>query len=144
LELALTTNIRNMNSALNTPSDSDSPTTSQSSNLNREPITRRAATIILLSLPVVFAAPIILAGFSLMPRADIDGILGLHLIIGRNISDGALPFLNPYMYMLSAPLLLATIYSGALHPPSWLFAVFSPTTSADLFIITSYYVALVG
>ncbi len=131
-----------MNSAVNTPLDSDTPTTSQSSNLNREPITRRAATIILLLLPVVLAAPIILAGYSLMPRADIDGILGLHLIIGRNISDGAPPFLNPYM--LSAPLLFATIYSGALYPPSWLFAVFSPTTSADIFIITSYYIALVG
>jgi len=142
LELAIITNTINMNSAVNTPLDSDSHTISQSSNLNREPITRRAATIILLLLPVVFAAPIILAGYSLMPRADIDGILGLHLIIGRNISDGAPPFLNPYM--LSAPLLFATIYSGALYPPSWLFAVFSPTTSADIFIITSYYIALVG
>jgi hypothetical protein len=92
--------------------------------------------------PVVFAAPIILAGYSLMPRADMDGTLGLHLIVGRNIAEGALPFLNPYM--LSAQLLFSTIYSGALYPPSWLFALFSPVTSTDIFIITSYYVALFG
>jgi hypothetical protein len=92
--------------------------------------------------PVVFAAPIILAGYSLMPRADIDGTLSSHLIIGRNIADGSTPFLNPYM--LSTPLLFATIYSGALYPPSWLFAVFSPTTSTDIFIITSLYIALFG
>lgn len=98
--------------------------------------------IILLLLPVVFAGPIILAGYSLMPLADIDGILGLHLVVGRNISGGATPFSNPYM--LSAPLLFATIYSGALYPPSWLFALLSPTTSTDIFIITSYYLALFG
>jgi hypothetical protein len=131
-----------MDSAVNTPLNSDSPTTSQSINLNREPITRRAATIILLLLPVVFAAPIILAGYSLTPRADMDGTLGLHLTIGRNIAEGAPPFLNPYI--LSAPLLFATVYSGALYPPSWLFAIFSPTTSTDIFIITSYYIALFG
>jgi Bacterial membrane protein YfhO len=131
-----------MNSAVDTPFDSDNSTSSQSSNLNRESITRITAAIILLLAPVVFAAPIMLAGYSLMPRADINGILGLHLIIGRNIADGSLPFLNPYM--LSAPLLLTTIYSGALYPPSWLFAVFSPTTSTDIFVITSYYIALVG
>jgi len=131
-----------MNSAVNTPFASDNSTTSQPNNFHRELITRRTATIILLLAPIVFATPIILAGYSLMPFADMDGTLGLRLIIGRNISDGALPFLNPYM--LSAPLLFATIYSGALYPPSWLFAVFSPTTSADIFIITSYYVALVG
>ncbi|MBO0724521.1 MAG: hypothetical protein J2P52_02890 [Blastocatellia bacterium] len=66
----------------------------------------------------------------------------MHLVIGRNIADGGLPFLNPYL--LSAPLLLSTIHAGALYPLSWLFAFFSPTTSTDIFVITSFYIALAG
>jgi 4-amino-4-deoxy-L-arabinose transferase-like glycosyltransferase len=131
-----------MESADNTRFDSDNSTSSQSSALYREPITRAAAAIILLSAPVLFAAPIILAGHSLTPRADMDGTLGLHLVIGRDIAEGVLPFLNPYL--LSAPLLFATIHAGALYPPSWLFALFSPTTSTDIFVITSFYIALAG
>jgi hypothetical protein len=131
-----------MESAVNTRIDSDNSMSSQASALYQEPITRRTATIILLLAPVIFAAPIILAGHSLTPRPDIDGTLGLRLIVGRDISEGAFPFLNPYG--MSAQLLFATVYSGALYPPSWLFTVFSPTTSTDIFIITSFYVALVG
>src|SRR5215470_5583859 len=107
-----------MNSAVNSPAASDNPPSYKPVNFYREPISRRAAAIMLLLLPIVFAAPIMLAGYSLTPPADMGGVLGLHLAVGRNIVEGALPFLNPYI-LSAAPLLFATISSGALYPPSW-------------------------
>lgn len=103
---------------------------------------RAAAIAALILLPVIYFAPVVISGLSLAPGDGLSQNLGVRVLIGQMLRDGQLPLWNPYI-LAGAPL-LASIYPGALYPPNWLFALFSPVTAMNLVVITTYHLALIG
>jgi hypothetical protein len=99
-----------------------------------------AATMIL--LPLVFFYPATIGKIMLAPGDGWSQILGIRILIGEVIKNGQLPLWNPYIFC-GMPL-MAALQPGALYPPTWLFAVFSPKVAMNWMVITTYHVALIG
>lgn len=68
--------------------------------------------------------------------------LGVRVLVGEMIRQGEWPLWNPYIF--AGTPLLASIYPGALYPPNWLFALFSPGVAMNLAVLTTYHLALIG
>jgi hypothetical protein len=64
------------------------------------------------------------------------------VLLGRMISHGQLPLWNPYIF--GGMPLLANVYTGALYPPNWLFAVLSPAVALNALMITTIHLSLIG
>src|SRR5262245_32225207 len=99
-----------------------------------------AATLTL--LPLLYFYPAVMGKIMLAPGDGWTQILGIRILIGEMIRNGQLPLWNPYVFC-GMPL-LAAIQPGALYPPTWLFAFFSPTAAMNLMVITTYHIALIG
>ena len=79
---------------------------------------------------------------SLLPGDGLSQNLGVRVLIGQMLRSGQLPLWNPYI-LAGAPL-LASVYPGALYPPNWVFALFSPATAMNIVVVTTYHLALIG
>ncbi|MCI0524688.1 MAG: YfhO family protein, partial [Acidobacteria bacterium] len=99
-----------------------------------------AATLIL--LPLIYFYPAVLGDITLVPGDGLTQNLGVRVLIGRMLADGQLPLWNPYIF--AGMPLLAGIYPGALYPPNWLFAFFSPATAMNIVVITTYHLTIIG
>src|SRR5882672_12556368 len=99
-----------------------------------------AATLTL--LPFIYFYPAAMGKIMLSPGDGWSQILGIRILIGEMIRNGQLPLWNPYIFC-GMPL-MAAIQPGALYPPTWLFAIFSPKTAMNWMVITTYHVALIG
>lgn len=113
---------------------------SQITNADRNP--RIAVALTLFLLPLVYFFPAVIGKVTLAPGDGWTQILGIRVLIGQMLSQGELPLWNPYIF--AGMPLLASIQPGALYPPTWLFAVFSPQTAMNLLVLTTYHVALFG
>lgn len=103
---------------------------------------RIVAAVVLLLLPILYFAPVIFGGMSLLPGDGLSQNLGVRVLIGQMLRSGQLPLWNPYI-LAGAPL-LASVYPGALYPPNWVFALFSPATAMNIVVVTTYHLALIG
>ena len=104
---------------------------------------RRALTAAaLILLPLIYFFPAIIGMITLVPGDGLTQNLGVRVLIGQMLRAGHLPLWNPYM--LAGTPLLASIYPGALYPPNWLFALFSPTTAMNIVVITTYHLTIIG
>jgi hypothetical protein len=99
-----------------------------------------AATLIL--LPLVYFYPAVIGQIALVPGDGLTQNLGVRILIGQMLRAGQLPLWNPYIF--AGTPLLASIYPGALYPPNWLFALFSPVTAMNIVVITTYHLTLIG
>jgi hypothetical protein len=99
-----------------------------------------AATLTL--LPLVFFYPATIGEIMLAPGDGWSQILGIRILVGEVIKNGQLPLWNPYIFC-GMPL-MAALQPGALYPPTWLFAIFSPKAAMNWMVITTYHVALIG
>jgi len=99
-----------------------------------------AATLIL--LPLIYFFPAVIGKIALVPGDGLTQNLGVRVLIGQMLRDGYLPLWNPYIF--AGTPLLASIYPGALYPPNWLFALFSPVTAMNIVVITTYHLTIIG
>src|SRR5262245_1973004 len=99
-----------------------------------------AAALIL--LPLIYFYQAALGMITLVPGAGLTQNLGLRILIGQMLRDGYIPLWNPYIF--AGTPLLASVYSGALYPPNWLFALLPPTTAMNVVVITTYHLAIIG
>ena len=99
-----------------------------------------AAMLIL--LPLIYFFPAVIGKITLVPGDGLTQNLGVRVLIGQMLRDGHLPLWNPYIF--AGTPLLASIYPGALYPPNWLFALFSPTTAMNIVVITTYHLTIIG
>ena len=106
-------------------------------------LSSKSITILLLSLlPFIYFYPAVLGDITLLPGDGWLQNLGVRLFIGEQLRRGELALWNPYIF--AGMPLLASVYPGALYPPNWLFAVFAPKLAANLVVITTFHVALIG
>jgi len=103
---------------------------------------RIVTAVTLTLLPILFFYPAVLGEIMLAPGDGWSQILGVRILIGEMIRNGQLPLWNPYIFC-GMPL-LAAIQPGALYPPAWLFAIFSPKAAMNWMVITTYHIALIG
>jgi hypothetical protein len=103
---------------------------------------RLAVAALLALLPLLYFYPAALGQLSLVPGDGWTQNLGVRVLIGQMIAQGTLPLWNPYIF--AGTPLLASIYPGALYPPNWLFALFSPGVAINLVVITTFHLALIG
>ncbi len=103
---------------------------------------RLAAFLALIALPLIYFLPAVLGKITLVPGDGLTQNLGVRVLLGHMIAEGQLPLWNPYIF--AGMPLLASIYPGALYPPNWVFAFFSPTTAMNIVVITTYHLALIG
>ena len=104
--------------------------------------TRLIVAVVLVLLPLVYFFPAVIGEVTLAPGDGWTQIFGIRVLIGQMLRDGQLPLWNPYIF--AGMPLLASIHPGALYPPTWLFAVFSPATAMNIVVITTYHLALIG
>lgn len=113
--------------------------------LNRIPnplTTRLAVAATLFLLPLLYFWPAVIGKVTLAPGDGWTQNFGIRILIGQLLSGGQLPLWNPYLF--AGMPLLANIQAGALYPPNWLFAIFSPQLAINLVVITTYHIALAG
>jgi hypothetical protein len=103
---------------------------------------RLAIAVALILLPMVYFLPVFIWNLTLVPGDGLTQNFGVRILIGQMIAAGQLPLWNPYIF--AGTPLLASIYPGALYPPNWVFAVFSPTVAMNIVVITTYHLALIG
>ncbi|HKQ73498.1 MAG TPA: YfhO family protein [Blastocatellia bacterium] len=102
----------------------------------------RIVAVILLLLPLIYFWPAV-AGVNLLAMGDgWSYSLLMKALCGRMLAQGTLPLWNPYLFGGSP--LLAGIQPGALYPPNWLFAIFSPGVAMNIVVITTYHLSMVG
>ncbi|HEY9430105.1 MAG TPA: hypothetical protein VI260_01320, partial [Blastocatellia bacterium] len=99
-----------------------------------------AAALIL--IPLLYFFPAVIGKITLVPGDGLTQNLGVRILIGQMLRDGYLPLWNPYIF--AGTPLLASVYPGALYPPNWLFALFSPATAMNVVVITTYHLTIVG
>ncbi len=100
-----------------------------------------SAAVIILA-PLIYFYPAVLGQVTLAPGDGWSQIFGIRVLIGQMLRQGWLPLWNPYIF--AGMPLLASIQPGALYPPTWFFAVFSPQAAMNLMVITTYHLALLG
>lgn len=98
--------------------------------------------ILLVILPLIYFYPALTGEVALAQGDGWTQNLGVRVLIGRMIGSGQLPLWNPFIF--AGTPLLASIYPGALYPPNWLFAIFSPGVAMNLVVITTWHLALIG
>ncbi len=108
----------------------------------RSLISRSAALILLVLLPIIYFYPALAGEVSLAPGDGWTQNLGVRVLVGRMIAGGHLPLWNPLIF--AGMPLLAGVYPGALYPPNWLFAVFSPGLAMNIVVMTTFHLALIG
>ena len=131
-----------MASDLNPISHSMYPATGLIKKDERELIPRSVSVTTLALLPIIYFAPALLAGYSVISSDGAKDFLSGHILIGKMIAAGQAPIWNPYIFG-GAPL-LGSGHPGAFYPPNWIFAILSPVTSINLLIIATFYLALIG
>ena len=112
--------------------------------LNLKSVTGSRVPVIaaLLLMPVIYFYPVITSHVTLLPGDGWTQIFGIRMLTGKLIAQGMLPLWNPYVF--GGMPLLASIQPGALYPPSWLFAIFTPRAAMNVMVITTYHLALIG
>jgi hypothetical protein len=106
-------------------------------------LSSKSITILLLGLlPLLYFYPVVLGQITLLPGDGWLQNLGVRLFIGERLRRGELALWNPLIF--GGMPLLASVYPGALYPPNWLFAVFGPKLAANLAVLTTYHIALIG
>jgi hypothetical protein len=98
--------------------------------------------ILLFLLPFIYFYPAVTGEITLLPGDGWLQNLGVRVFIGERLRHGELALWNPYIF--AGMPLLASVYPGALYPPNWLFAILDPKLAANLVVITTYHIALVG
>ena len=98
--------------------------------------------LVILIAPLIFFWPAV-AGQNVLAIGDgWSYSLLMKALCGRMLAQGILPLWNPYSFGGSP--LLAGVQPGALYPPNWLFAIFSPGVAMNVVVITTYHVAMTG
>src|SRR5262245_11757343 len=103
---------------------------------------RIATAVTLILLPLLYFFPAVIGKITMVPGDGLTQNIGVRILIGQMLRAGHLPLWNPYIF--AGTPLLASIYPGALYPPNWLFALFSPTTAMNIVVITTYHLAIIG
>src|SRR5581483_2898617 len=93
-------------------------------------------------LPLIYFYPAVIGKVALAPGDVWISNLGVRVLLGRMLAAGQLPLWNPYIF--GGMPLLANVYTGALYPPNWIFAVFSPAVALNALMISTCHLALVG
>lgn len=106
------------------------------------PPTKFVVALTLFLLPFLYFYPVTLGQITLLPGDGWLQNLGVRVFIGAALRRGELALWNPLIF--GGMPLLASVYPGALYPPNWLFAVFAPKLAANLVVLTTYHIALVG
>ena len=95
-----------------------------------------------LLLPVIWFLPAVLGRTTFAHGDAWISNLGVRVLLGRLLAAGQLPLWNPYTF--GGMPLLANVYTGALYPPNWLFAVFAPAVALTVLMVTNAQLALTG
>jgi hypothetical protein len=103
---------------------------------------RIAVAIAIVVLPLAYFYPALTGEVALVQGDGWTQNLGVRVLTGRLIAAREWPLWNPYIF--AGTPLLASIYPGALYPPNWLFALFSPGVAMNAVVITTYHLALWG
>lgn len=103
---------------------------------------RALATLVIALLPLLYFYPAVKGELALVQGDGWTANLGLRILTGQSLAQGQLPLWNPYIF--AGMPLLASVYTGALYPPNWLFALFPPGVAMNLVVITTYHLALAG
>jgi len=103
---------------------------------------RVGLALVLLLIPLVYFFPAVRGQVLLAPGDGWSQIFGIRVLIGQMLRAGQLPLWNPYIF--GGMPLLASIQPGALYPPTWLFAVFTPKLAMNALVISTYHLALIG
>ena len=96
----------------------------------------------LVCLPLLYFYPAVIGEVLLAPGDGWAQNLGVRVLIGQMIARGEVPLWDPYIF--AGMPLLASVYPGALYPPNWVFALFSPGVAVNVVVITTYHLALIG
>src|SRR5437868_1310318 len=80
--------------------------------------------VALIFLPLIYFYPAVTGQIALAPGDVWISNLGVRVLLGRLLAQGQLPLWNPYIF--GGMPLLANVYTGALYPPNWIFAVCPP------------------
>ncbi len=126
---------------INHPDSSDA-FASEAGKADRRKLRRIIAAATIVLLPLVYFFPAVIGKITLVPGDGLTQNLGVRVLIGQMLRDGQLPLWNPYIF--AGTPLLASIYPGALYPPNWLFALFSPATAMNIVVITTYHLTMIG
>ncbi len=119
-----------------------SVTTEPETSVRRRLTPDRVAVALLILIPLItFVVPAAL-GHPIMQRDDGDQNYPLRVLVGRQLSAGHLPLLNPYIWS-GAPL-LAGWNAGAAYPFTWLFAILPDTAAWAANEVVCYVTAGVG
>src|SRR5262249_28087756 len=100
------------------------------------------ALLVIILAPLIYFWPAVVGKNVLAIGDGWSYSLLMKALCGRMLAQGIFPLWNPYSYGGSP--LLAGIQPGALYPPNWLFAVFSPGVAMNFVVITTYHVAMAG
>jgi hypothetical protein len=93
-------------------------------------------------LPLIYFFPAVTGKVAIAPGDVWTSNLGVRVLLGLMLQQGELPLWNPYIF--GGMPLLANVYTGALYPPNWVFAIFSPAVALNLLMITTAQMALSG
>ncbi len=93
-------------------------------------------------VPLLYFYPAFTGESSLAPGDGWFQNFGVRALVGKMLAGGFLPLWNPYIF--AGMPLLASTYPGALYPPNWVFAIFSPGVAMKIVVITTYHLALAG
>jgi hypothetical protein len=96
----------------------------------------------LIMLPIFYFFPAWLGNVALVQGDGWAANIGLRILTGQLLRQGVLPLWNPGLF--GGMPLLASINTGALYPPNWIFALFSPGLAMNLVVITTFHLALCG
>src|SRR5262245_41691160 len=103
---------------------------------------KQGAALVILLAPLIYFWPAV-AGDNVLAIGDgWSYSLLMKALCGQMLAQGILPLWNPYSFGGSP--LLAGIQPGAIYPPNWIFAVFSPGMAMNIVVITTYHVAMAG
>lgn len=103
---------------------------------------RILVAVALLMLPLGYFFPACLGQVALVQGDGWAANLGLRLLTGQLLRQGMLPLWNSGLF--AGMPLLASVNTGALYPPNWLFALFAPGLAMNLVVITTFHLALCG
>ncbi len=109
---------------------------------NRLRLTSAGIATLIFILPLIYFYPATTGEVVLAPGDGWEQIFAIRVLIGQMLTQGMLPLWNPFIF--GGMPLLASIQPGALYPPTWFFAFFSPKLAMNLMIITTYHIALAG
>ncbi|HSE21920.1 MAG TPA: YfhO family protein [Pyrinomonadaceae bacterium] len=102
----------------------------------------RLAALFISLLPFVYFHPAVFGSLVLAPDDGVIFNVPLRTAAAQIVKNGSIPLWNPFIF--SGMPLHGSIQAGLLFPLNWWFLFFTPTTAANLMVLTSYSLGALG